>query len=131
MWAALLPIPILLASTQFSYPVLVNILVLLVWFLVSAHLTSLLTGRMSIVDLAWRWGLVIIGLMQPLSGLSTGGSGWLDRSNLVMIAYLLAGGRMAMGATIMTYQGHLNEELPRYLYQRLRWSRRGLSLIHI
>merc|ERR1712080_693923 len=33
---------------------------------------------------------------------------------------------MGLGAALMTAAGHLNQELPRYLYQRLRWARQGI-----
>ena len=76
--------------------------------------------------------------------------GWLDRRTLVAAAYTFAGfrsqcssdcrwsraaqyimgtfshriyassHRMGLGAVLLLVKGHLNEEMPRYLYQRLR-----------
>jgi len=120
------PIVVLLASSQFSAPALHNAWLQVIWFLVSAHIPSLATGRMSYVDIAWPWGLVGIGLSPFLSGAASSGGGWVTRANLITIAYLMAGFRMGLGAALMTAAGHLNQELPRYLYQRLRWARQGI-----
>lgn len=122
------PIFVLFFSTQFSSVAQTNALVQLLWFLVSVHIPALVTGRMSYVDIAWPWGLVWIGLSPFMSGGAGGGTGgWITRENLVTMAYLLAGLRMGLGAAVMTAAGHLNEELPRYLYQRLRWARHGIE----
>jgi len=34
---------------------------------------------------------------------------------------------MGLGAILLAYVGHLKNELPRYLYQRIRWARRGIT----
>lgn len=123
------PIFVLLLSSQFSSAALSNAWLQLFWFLVSVHIPALVTGRMSYVDIAWPWGLVWIGLSPFISGVGVGGGNgeWLTRANLVTMAYLLAGLRMGLGAAVMTAAGHLNQELPRYLYQRLRWARHGIE----
>ena len=89
-------------------------------FLLLGHLPCFLTGRMSYVDLAWPWGLVSLAL-PPLLGPAEG-QGWADRRTLVALAYLVAGLRMGLGAVRLWREGHLEVEMPRYLYQRLRWT---------
>ena len=41
-----------------------------------------------------------------------------------MMAYLVAGGRMALGATKFFFMGHLQQEFPRYLYIKVRKSQK-------
>ena len=121
------PIFALAASSRFFAPTVTNALIQLVWFAVSVHIPALMTGRMSYVDIAWPWGLVIIGLLpvfHPNSNMS-----WypLNRANLISGAYLLAGLRMGLGAIRLLREGHLNEEMNRYLFQRRRWAERGIT----
>ena len=108
----------LLASPTFATAASTNAALQAVVFLLLAHLPSLLTGRMSYVDLAWPWGLVALGLPPLLAPAE--GQGWADRRTLVALAYTLAGLRMGLGAVGLLLRGVLDQELPRYLYQRLR-----------
>ena len=121
------PIIGLLASNKFSAAAVANLLIQPIWFAISVHIPALITGRMSYVDIAWPWGLVIIGLLpifHPDSNVS-----WypLNRANLISGAYLLAGLRMGLGAIRLLREGHLNEEMNRYLFQRRRWAKRGIT----
>ena len=121
------PIIGLLTSSRFAGATITNALVQLVWFAISVHIPALITGRMSYVDIAWPWGLVIIGLLpvfHPNSNMS-----WCpwNRANLISGAYLIAGLRMGLGAIRLLRQGHLNEEMNRYLFQRRRWAKRGIT----
>jgi len=115
----------LLASPTFAAAASTNAALQAVVFLLLAHLPSLLTGRMSYVDLAWPWGLVALGLPPLLAPAE--GQGWADRRTLVALAYTLAGLRMGLGAVGLLLRGVLDQELPRYLYQRLRWAKQGLT----
>ena len=50
-----------------------------------------------------------------------------------MMAYLVAGGRMALGATKFFFMGHLQQEFPRYLYIKVRKSAKQFvspSILH-
>jgi len=107
----------LVASHTFSAAAVVNCALQLAVFVAAAQVPAWLTGRMSYVDVAWPYGLVSIGLLPWLA--STGG--WNVRSCMVMAAYLVAGGRMGLGATLLLIKGHLNEEFTRYLYLRKIW----------
>ena len=91
------PIIGFLASNRFSAPTITNALIQPIWCAISVHIPALITGRMSYVDVAWPWGLVIIGLLpifHPSSNIS-----WcpLNRAFLISAAYLLAGLRMGLG----------------------------------
>ena len=45
-----------------------------------------------------------------------------------MMAYLVAGGRMAFGATMFFFKGHLQNEFPRYLYIKEKvWAKNGIT----
>lgn len=119
------PIAALLLSPQLCDPAICNIIIQCVVFILLANIPALLTGRMSYVDLAWPWGLVALGLPPLLS--PAPGQGWLDRRTLVSLAYTLAGLRMGLGALALWGKGHLQEEMPRYLYQRRRWAKEGVT----
>lgn len=114
---------VLFLHSMFSSHLMINILSQLVIFLLTAHLPCLLTGRMSYVDVAWPWGLVAIGILPLLSPPEV----WTTRSYLVMAAFLLAGGRMALGGAIALKQGRFNQEFQRYNYQRLEWAKSGIT----
>ena len=44
-----------------------------------------------------------------------------------MAAYLIAGGRMALGGAVLFFKGHLQQEFPRYLYLRTIWAKKGIT----
>ncbi len=54
---------LLLQLPVFADFVWVNGILQLLLFVVLASLPALLTGRMSYVDIAWPWGLVLLGLI--------------------------------------------------------------------
>jgi steroid 5-alpha reductase family enzyme len=77
---------------------------------------------MSYVDIGWPWGVALIGIIAYcLSNNIT-----LTQS-LIMIAYVLIGSRMGLGALRMWSLGLLNKEFPRYEYQKIRWKKSGKS----
>ncbi|MET9357431.1 DUF1295 domain-containing protein [Streptomyces sp. NPDC006617] len=97
-----------------------NLLVQLAVFVVGACLPAHRTGFMSYVDVAWPWGLALIGVQV----LAFGG---LDSPVAVATAaiYLLMGMRMGAWALRFMVFKRLPGELPRYQYQRRRWERDG------
>lgn len=113
---------LLLLSTSFGNISLVNGLWQLVLFALVVCLPTWRTGRMSWVDIGWPWGLVVIGVVTWL--MSEGNS---TRVAIVSIAYIFAGARMGMGALLLLRKGHLEQELPRYEFQRRRWQKLGKS----
>ena len=107
-------------SDNFSTIGLVNGCLQLLLFALVVCLPTWKTGRMSYVDIGWPWGLTGIGIVTwSLSG----GDPW--RVALISIAYIFAGSRMGLGAIKLLTSGHLNQELPRYEYQKRRWQKAG------
>ena len=121
------PIAGLLASSQFYGAAVTNALIQPIWFALSVHIPALVTGRMSYVDIAWPWGLVIIGLLPVFH--SSSNLTWCpwNRANLISGAYLIAGLRMGLGALRFLREGHLDVEMNRYMFQRKRWAERGIT----
>jgi steroid 5-alpha reductase family enzyme len=112
----------LVAATCFSEMAALNGLIQVVLFALVVCLPLLFTGRMSYVDIGWPWGLVGIGLVTMWLG-----SGHEMRVTVIGVIYCIVGGRMGIGALVYLFQGHLDTELPRYRYQRLRWEKAGIQ----
>ena len=110
----------------FQEMVLVNGVLQLLLFLVVACVPALFTKKMSYVDIAWPWGLVLIGVLALLLG-----QGYKPRIYLVAGMYLFSGLRMGIGALILFSKGHLNSELSRYSYQRRRWNKAGYKNLNL
>ena len=110
----------------FQEMVLVNGVLQLLLFLVVACIPALFTKKMSYVDIAWPWGLVLIGVLALLLG-----QGYKPRIYLVAGMYLFSGLRMGIGALILFAKGHLNLELSRYSYQRKRWNKAGYKNLNL
>ena len=87
------PTVVALLLSEFSNVVITNIITQVIVFIITAHIPAFITGRMSYVDIAWPWGLISIGLLPILSPPETTS----PRTYLVMAAFLMAGGRMALG----------------------------------
>lgn len=111
---------VLLASEELRSVALVNGVAQLLLFAGVVCIPAWRTGRMSYVDIGWPWGLVVIAIatFTLLDGY------WL-RKLVVSLVYLSVGSRMGIGALALWRAGHLQKELPRYEYQRLRWERSG------
>jgi steroid 5-alpha reductase family enzyme len=115
---------VLLATPIFFEISLLNGIAQLVLFGLVVCLPAWKTGRLSYVDIGWPWGLVLIGAATYL--LSDGY--WL-RVLVIGLVYALVGARMGLGALKLLQMGHLQTELPRYQYQRLRWEKAGKTNI--
>jgi len=94
----------------------------LILFLFVVCIPIWITKRMSYVDIGWPWGVALIGVIAfclsdnlPLT------------KALIVIAYVLIGSRMGLGALKMWSLGLLNKEFPRYEYQKIRWKKSGKS----
>jgi len=116
-----LPVAILMLSNSFANAAMFNGVLQLIIFIFTANIPALVTGRMSYVDIAWPWGLVTIGII-PFFAQSALEHGL--RTKLVMLAYAIAGGRMALGGLRLFFAGHLKQEFPRYLYLRRIWAKK-------
>ena len=111
---------LLLVTEQFFALSLVNGVAQLVLFAFVVCFPTWRTGRMSYVDIGWPWGLTVIGILTWIYG-----EGDSLRVAIVSIAYIFAGSRMGLGAIKLLISGHLDKELPRYEFQKKRWSKAG------
>ena len=95
---------------------MVNGIVQLSLFLLVACLPFLRTKRVSYVDIAWPFGVALIGVQILLIGETD-----LLRQLLVGGIYLLIGLRMGIGALVMANQTGVifKTEFPRYQYRRM------------
>ena len=113
---------LLFYSNSFQSIAIINGIAQLILFLFVVCIPIWITKRMSYVDIGWPWGVALIGIIAYcLSNNTT-----LTQS-LIMIAYVLIGSRMGLGALKMWSLGLLNKEFPRYEYQKIRWKKSGKS----
>lgn len=101
---------------------LVNGVLQMTLFLFVVCIPAWKTGRMSYVDIAWPWGLVLIGVLTLFLG-----EGYWLRKVLVSFVYIFMGLRMGLGALKMWKMGLLDRELPRYQFQHRRWEKAKIS----
>lgn len=101
---------------------LLNGAVQLVLFALLACLPFLRTGRMSYVDIAWPFGVAMIGLQILLLA-----DGDLLRRVTVGAIYLFIGLRMGIGAVVMGWKTGVifKSEFPRYQYRRMTFEQAG------
>jgi steroid 5-alpha reductase family enzyme len=111
---------ILLLSSSFNILPLLNRLTQLVLFGLVVCWPIWKTGRLSYVDIAWPWGLFVIGVLTLIFG-----EGYYLRVWVVAGVYIFIGLRMGLGALMLWKKGYMKKEFPRYLYQRGRWERAG------
>lgn len=101
---------------------MVNAAVQGVLFAVVAVLPFIRTGRMSYVDIAWPFGVALIGLQIAVMG-----DGEIVRRLCVAAVYLLVGLRMGVGAIALARSTGVifQTEFPRYVYRRMQLSGQG------
>jgi steroid 5-alpha reductase family enzyme len=99
---------------------LCNLLVQLGIFLPFAHLPAWRDNRLSYVDFAWPAGVAAIGVQLALFA-----DALTLLSGAIAAIHLFVGLRMAVWAAHMYRPGVLTRDLPRYEYQRQRWTRAG------
>ena len=109
---------LLFNSNNFQSFALINGIGQLVLFLFVVCIPIWRTKRMSYVDIGWPLGVALIGLItyclnDPMTLSKT----------LIIIAYILIGSRMGLGALKMWSMGLLKKEFPRYEYQKIRWEK--------
>ena len=111
---------LLMATPVFFDISLLNGVAQIILFILVVCWPAFITGRMSYVDIAWPWGLVLIG---AITYTFSDGNGL--RVTMISLVYAFVGARMGLGALRMWQLGHFKTELPRYQYQRLRWEKSG------
>ena len=113
---------LLFYSNSLQSIAIINGIAQLILFLFVVCIPIWITKRMSYVDIGWPWGVALIGIIAYcLSNNIT------LTQYLIMIAYVLIGSRMGLGALKMWSLGLLNKEFPRYEYQKIRWKKSGKS----
>ena len=113
---------LLFYSNSFHSIAIINGIAQLILFLFVVCIPIWITKRMSYVDIGWPWGVALIGIIAYCLSNNIA----LTQS-LIMIAYVLIGSRMGLGALKMWSLGLLNKEFPRYEYQKIRWKKSGKS----
>ena len=113
---------ILYFSNTFSHFFTINAALQILLFLVVVSIPAYFTKRMSYVDIAWPWGLVLIGVLVLVLG-----NGYWLRRYIIGGMYLFAGLRMGLMAIYLFTKGHLNKEMNRYQFQRKRWKKGGYT----
>lgn len=101
---------------------LVNAALQAILFTVVACVPFLRTGRVSYVDIAWPFGVAVVGGV-----ILTMGTGHPVRMTVVGAVYLLIGLRMGIAALVMakTVGVIVQTEFPRYVYRRMRLEQAG------
>ena len=113
---------LLFYSNSFQSIAIINGIAQLILFLFVVCIPIWITKRMSYVDIGWPWGVALIGIIAYCLS-----SNITPTQSLIMIAYVLIGSRMGLGALKMWSLGLLNKEFPRYEYQKIRWKKSGKS----
>jgi len=122
----LLGIVILFTQSDFDRLLSINLILQSILFVLVVCIPIYKTQRMSYVDIAWPWGLVVIGIVNYLYNDGTG--------VIIIISSILVcviGLRMGIGAIGLWKKGYLNKELSRYEYQRILWNKEGKSNVQL
>jgi len=109
-------------SNSFQSIAIINGIAQLILFLFVVCIPIWRTKRMSYVDIGWPWGVALIGIIAYCFSDNV-----TLTKILMVIAYVLIGSRMGLGALRMWSLGLLNKEFPRYEYQKIRWKKSGKS----
>ena len=119
---------IVVLFTQSNFDRLLSITLILqsILFLLVVCIPIYKTQRMSYVDIAWPWGLVVIGTVNYLYN-----DGTTIKILLSSTIVCLIGLRMGIGAISLWKKGYLNKELSRYEYQRIVWKKEGKPNTHL
>lgn len=119
---ALLGITLGTSNATLATLLISNAIAQLVLFVAVACIPYLRTGRMSYVDIAWPFGVALIGVHVLLLG-----DGDLVRRSIVGGIYLMIGLRMGIGALTMAKTSGVifKTEFPRYQYRHMMLEKTG------
>ena len=117
---------ILISQSNFDKILYLNLIFQLILFLIVVCIPIYRTGRMSYVDIAWPWGLVVLGIVNYV----------YNEGSLLMVLIStsivsIIGLRMGIGALSLLKRGYLKNELPRYQYQRIVWEKEEKRNTHL
>lgn len=118
-FAAIWSVTLLAANETLVAMLLLNGALQFILFLTVACIPLFKTGRMSFVDIAWPFGVALIGIQIAVLG-----DGDMLRRSCVAAVYLLIGLRMGLGALGMARATGVifKTEFPRYIYRRSQLS---------
>lgn len=110
------------ASNSLSDLLLVNAAIQALLFVLVACIPFLRTGRMSYVDIAWPFGVALIGVQILVFGEADG-----VRRIIVAGIYLFIGLRMGVAALVLGKSTGIifKTEFPRYQYRRMMLAKQG------
>jgi len=117
---------ILFSVSNFNRILYLNLLFQSILFFIVVCIPIYKTRRMSYVDIAWPWGLVVIGIVNYTHNEGT--------ELMVLISSFIIsviGLRMGIGALGLLKQGYLKKELSRYQYQRIVWEKEKKNNTHL
>lgn len=117
---------VLFTQSNFDRLLSINLILQSILFLLVVCIPIYKTQRMSYVDIAWPWGLVVIGIVNYLYS-----DGTTIKILLSSIIVCLIGLRMGIGAIGLWKKGYLNKELSRYEYQRIVWEKEEKPNTHL
>lgn len=117
---------ILISQSNFDKILYLNLIFQLILFLIVVCIPIYRTERMSYVDIAWPWGLVVLGIVNYI----------YNEGSLLMVLIStsivsIIGLRMGIGALSLLKRGYLKNELPRYQYQRIIWEKEEKHNTHL
>lgn len=117
---------ILISQSNFDKILYLNLIFQLILFLIVVCIPIYRTERMSYVDIAWPWGLVVLGIVNYI----------YNEGSLLMVLIStsivsIIGLRMGIGALSLLKRGYLKNELPRYQYQRIVWEKEEKHNTHL
>ena len=117
---------ILFSVSNFNRILYLNLLLQSILFFIVVCIPIYKTRRMSYVDIAWPWGLVVIGIVNYTHN---EGSELMVLISSSIISVI--GLRMGIGALGLLKQGYLKNELSRYQYQRIVWDKEKKNNTHL
>jgi len=101
-----------------------NAIVQLFWFNLIAIIPNVLTQEMKWVDIAWPWGVFLVGVQGLFSSPSAS-----PRRFIITAIYILIGLRMGIGAALMIPK--MKKDFPRYVYAKMKFQKKNPNSVQM